>query len=93
MAMTEEAQGCVGLGVRRCRRLLGVMTFDLDPRRWRVGGGKMVRFYSQTLEGLFQAEAQEYEQKPKGLSDGARTGTGSHRTEAGVGGHGPLDAE
>ena len=52
--------------------------------------GKVVRFYSQALEGLFQAE-EGYEQKPKGLSDGS--GIGSHRTEAGVGGHGPLDTE
>lgn len=33
------------------------MTFDLDPRGGGAVGGKMVRFYSQTLEGLFQAEA------------------------------------
>lgn len=32
--------------------------------------GKAVRFSSQTLEGLFQAE-EGHEQKPKGLNDGS----------------------
>lgn len=53
----------------------------------------MVRFYSQTLGRGFSRQKPGYEQKPKGLSDGADR----HREAIGqrqvLGGHGPLDAE